>query len=705
MKYFFCLMTILAGAVSVNAQPDFYPVPKPVKKDLVKAYTNHLYSGCAEGNCTDGKGKWITVYVTGFGGTGYAAQYLRNVNLVYYITTGVFKDSGKVCEGVQTQTYYPLTRAGEMDDYSPGNPPQRMDTTTAGIKKGIFDLSENAYYSNGEVELAGLAKRFNYKKATAWTQWDKIRYATVEYNATDIYKKFTGIVDEYLRPVYGVATYQDGGVFSGFFIKNTKGPGYYFKTAAAEKGVPADGAEQFDFMPDMRLLRQAFSSFYTGTTHSIEVGWGDQEQELSAGMPKVDIYRELVRYGGGSGGWLYGADGIKKDPAYTGKGLYYYSENLFYFGAFENGRPDGKGFLYYRHVNNDTTISPSETFFKYGNFVQGFFNDGYFIYQKAGLLAKKVLPQKTIDEPLFGLLATEANKNNTAALVELGDIYLEGRTVKADITKAVGYFKRAVTYGNAKAALKLGTLYEKGDNSKGLQRDSLKAGYYYKRGAQMKESSVASAEAVKNCRVNYFLFTYPYLTKEQAGRFTLNDEYNLVSELSLLVTAKWKQQREEERRMEKQQEANRVAALSVEEAKDIVGKIYFKPQSYNTGRNKWTTVTIFYVIMGVEGNNASVTYSSTNDVTVRSDIKPVRWFTDYKNGFTEAKKMYHLCRTCNASGFVQATSTFKHTNDYEYTLGKKITYTSTTTTNVHCGKCYGAGFCPSDGSAPEWPDF
>ncbi|MBK7306847.1 MAG: hypothetical protein IPI88_07235 [Chitinophagaceae bacterium] len=37
--------------------------------------------------------------------------------------------------------------------------------------------------------------------------------------------------------------------------------------------------------------------------------------------------------------------------------------------------------------------------------------------------------------------------------------------------------------------------------------------------------------------------------------------------------------------------------------------------------------------------------------------------------------------------------------------GKKITYTATTTSAVDCGKCYGAGFCPADGSQPEWLKF
>lgn len=697
MKYIFCLLPVLICTVLVNAQANYYPVPQTVNKSLIKPYTELLYSGCAEGNCLDGNGTWLNIYANGYAGSGYSQQSLRNVKLYYHITKGVFKDSGAVCEGIRTMTEYPIFRTGEMEDYLPVNPGQRVDTSTADLKKGVFDRDGNKYFSNGELELTGKAKKYNYKKAVAWTQWGSIRYATVEYSATDTFKKFTGIVDEYLRPVYGVATYQNGSVFNGFFIKNTTGPGYYFKNSKTENGEPKDGAEHFDFMPDMNLFREAFSLFKNGNPYPIEIGFGDEEQEKEAGMPGVVLARDLKPYGGGGGGWIFGEDGKKKDALYTGRGIYYNSEDLFYFGSFEKGRPDGKGFLYYRNESPDTTIYPLEIFFKYGNFIQGFFNDGYFIYHKAKLLAKKALPQKIITEPAFATLALEANKNSTPALVELGDIYLEGRGVKTDAAKAVGYYKRAVTYGDVHAAAKLGALFENGDNSKGIQRDAEKAAHFYKRGAQMKASPAAPADAIKHCLVKYFLVTYPYLTPEQAAKCTFSDEYNSMSELTLLMKENWKRKNENQ--------VSNQPAISAEVAKNLIGKIFFKPEVFNTGRNKWKTVTVFYEILGIEGNNASVAHSSTSNVSVRREIKPVQWFTDNKNGFQEARKKYSQCRECNGKGTVLATSTFKHTNDYEYTLGKKITYTATTTSSVDCGKCYGAGFCPADGSQPEWLKF
>ncbi|MBP6022330.1 hypothetical protein [Ferruginibacter sp.] len=56
------------------------------------------------------------------------------------------------------------------------------------------------------------------------------------------------------------------------------------------------------------------------------------------------------------------------------------------------------------------------------------------------------------------------------------------------------------------------------------------------------------------------------------------------------------------------------------------------------------------------------------------------------NGYDVAEII--TCKACSGKGTV--TSTFSHTNDYQYTLGQKHTYTKTTTSN--CSTCGGNGF-------------
>ena len=57
-------------------------------------------------------------------------------------------------------------------------------------------------------------------------------------------------------------------------------------------------------------------------------------------------------------------------------------------------------------------------------------------------------------------------------------------------------------------------------------------------------------------------------------------------------------------------------------------------------------------------------------------------------GFHPATAVLQRCSVCRGNGVVK--NTFSHTNDYQYTLGKKITYTQTTVTN--CGACGGSGY-------------
>lgn len=58
------------------------------------------------------------------------------------------------------------------------------------------------------------------------------------------------------------------------------------------------------------------------------------------------------------------------------------------------------------------------------------------------------------------------------------------------------------------------------------------------------------------------------------------------------------------------------------------------------------------------------------------------------HGYKMARAVLEKCRACNGQGVVK--SSFSHTNDYQYTLGKKITYTKTTVST--CGICAGSGY-------------
>ncbi len=112
---------------------------------------------------------------------------------------------------------------------------------------------------------------------------------------------------------------------------------------------------------------------------------------------------------------------------------------------------------------------------------------------------------------------------------------------------------------------------------------------------------------------------------------------------------------------------------------------------------------MFYKIMSLEGDNFKVISSSTLDVSIKNLSFPVYWFMDAKrNGLVPMNYQYATCKDCNGSGMVAEKETYKHTSDYEYTLGVKITTTTTRTVSTECGCCLGAGFCPAGRGVAEW---
>jgi hypothetical protein len=90
-----------------------------------------------------------------------------------------------------------------------------------------------------------------------------------------------------------------------------------------------------------------------------------------------------------------------------------------------------------------------------------------------------------------------------------------------------------------------------------------------------------------------------------------------------------------------------------------------------------------------------ISYKSKNEITLKckygatKTVKLEELLNNYdKYGFHPATAVLSVCKACNGKGITK--STFSHTNDYQYTLGKKTTYTSTTISN--CGVCDGSGY-------------
>lgn len=90
-----------------------------------------------------------------------------------------------------------------------------------------------------------------------------------------------------------------------------------------------------------------------------------------------------------------------------------------------------------------------------------------------------------------------------------------------------------------------------------------------------------------------------------------------------------------------------------------------------------------------------ISYKSKDEITLSCKYGVTRTtsFNELVNnkgifGYRPAQAVLKKCRACNGNGVVKTT--FSHTNDYQYTLGKKITYTKTSISN--CTLCNGSGF-------------
>lgn len=138
------------------------------------------------------------------------------------------------------------------------------------------------------------------------------------------------------------------------------------------------------------------------------------------------------------------------------------------------------------------------------------------------------------------------------------------------------------------------------------------------------------------------------------------------------------------------------------EAEALVGHGYYKDTSYTDFWGDYYAVTKICHVQSISGDYANVLYFMSNDKTLRNGRIVWKEITQYNSQYKPLKKWYGTCNQCGGAGYVQTSSTYKHTNDYEYTLGVKQTITTTTYSNVSCNGCGGCGLSPNDGSPYEW---
>ncbi|HMT74002.1 MAG TPA: WG repeat-containing protein [Chitinophagaceae bacterium] len=138
------------------------------------------------------------------------------------------------------------------------------------------------------------------------------------------------------------------------------------------------------------------------------------------------------------------------------------------------------------------------------------------------------------------------------------------------------------------------------------------------------------------------------------------------------------------------------------EAQELVGHGYYKDTSFTDFWGDYHAITKIIQVKSISGDFAEVQYFMSNSTELRSGRILWKQITGYGSAYKPLQKWYSSCRNCSGSGYVQTSTTYKHTNDYEYTLGVKQTITTTSYSSRSCNGCGGCGMSPNDGSPYEW---
>ncbi|MBK8953533.1 MAG: hypothetical protein IPM85_15990 [Chitinophagaceae bacterium] len=214
LKQLFISYFLLTTIVSYSQQQqlsDFYPSAGKVDKAII-GKAQFLTTGCAEGNCENGNGKYVVVKFVDQG--NYKEQYFGQ--LCYTIYSGEFsgKDSSFKGQCLQLIIKVTMKKGGKVytpDERQPDFSKAKM-ISAGSFRKKRFEknnIVQDAYVKHGIVKLFEWENKYSYTEYQSISGYyfdDKLKYAHIVY--PDNYqmgtKWFTGIVTAKGKPVMGI---------------------------------------------------------------------------------------------------------------------------------------------------------------------------------------------------------------------------------------------------------------------------------------------------------------------------------------------------------------------------------------------------------------------------------------------------------------------------------------------------------------------
>jgi hypothetical protein len=336
---------------------DLFPVLRNLDKNT-SWKSGYLFTGCASGNCSEGKGTYIEVYLD---------RWDENRGkLKYKLYQGEFRNKSRYFNGRIFYKDVLVTRKNNRKDFEPesgsvnfSEPEKTAQEGEQGemLLTGTDMNNPGVRYYNRQGKSNGMRVKSNTIYAEGYYHNGEPVYMYLKDIAGN---QFWGLVNNQFDKLAGYELSADGTVYTGGFYNDRYfGPGRRTFQGKTEEGIWNRGgmvAEQPVFIPDTALLKKAALDIAGNTPFSFRLD-----------SLNVDEYHDM-----GFAGRCYSADGTAVKESYSGNVLLMGFDHQFYFGSFLNGKAQGIGLL--------ATPAWAETNFpKNTNIYGGFFELGKFM--------------------------------------------------------------------------------------------------------------------------------------------------------------------------------------------------------------------------------------------------------------------------------------------------------------------------------------
>lgn len=444
---------------------NFYPTLGKIDQDKV-SNTVFLSTGCVEGNCENGTGKYMTISFSNQGKTD--EKEYANVNYALY--SGTFSASDSTFNGTYQEWSVPVSMKKGKSSYATED--NKISSQNAKLiskgsfKKKVFSkngIRQIGYVKNGMVEQYKWANKTfndNIQSLNGFFQQDKLLYAHIVYYDTNIYdiKEFKGLVTPKGKPILGMVVTKIG---------------IHKPYSATENQFQM---EPFTALCESNLLLSVLKENTFQTT--LTLGIADQTNVSFETQSNTWLTSYTTDFG-----FIMKPDGTRAETNYTGIGLFYSPKSQLFVGTFINGVAEGQGWLYVGEDHGGSVLRGEEHGL-FGQFKNGKVTKGWYGAADSDLsvLRKRIVSTKDLADE-WALLQKKAESGDEKAMFDLSKKYIDYDAPEPNQTKGLEWLEQSASKRYLPAIEKLVDLYDvkidvSNMNDKELQKKREKQAYW-----------------------------------------------------------------------------------------------------------------------------------------------------------------------------------------------------------------------------------